>query len=642
MSKVKSWMLAGAMFFLLPALTMAQAPSITSPNKTEFVAGQVGAFTVTATGGPTLILSEMGALPPGVTFTASTGLLSGKAPATGSFPIVFTASNGVKPDASQNFTLVIDGPATITSPDKATFVTGQAGAFTVTATGFPTPTLSGIGIPPTVLSFLPFTGVLSSTAALPSGTYPITFTAHNGVGDDYAQAFILTVAQSEAPKFTSPNTASFIVGQPGAFIVTETGKPTPTLGATGSLPTGVTFAPATGVLSSTAQTPAGSYQITFTAHNGMGPDATQSFALSVGSGRVGGEIVRAVIGFEQIGASATAGSQSFLFDFYISRPIPIWIPKIKIPKLFSIPKVDDTHVDLIWGPRLRWWADVKVSSYPYTQKSTVATFAPQFAAEFGNQNLNKLAESAEFVTGPEFRLVTTGSHRSLTEETGAARFGLTWFAGVGATGPNNPTDNATVFQAPFQGSTQSILLNTEFPLPNSPVCPAPATPPTPCTNYVAFVPKSPDRFLQQWGSGFRLYSLFTNKDSGDISFTAPATGEVSIGQNTAVTEGRFHGLVFHADAMYPVSIGPRGPSSVVVFLFGSVNTALRKNDFEKTLTLIPAFDSSGNPISVSAAGVTQISVDSNRRDTYRIGVGIDMVTVWNKIMAQKQTPKQTP
>jgi hypothetical protein len=618
MFKRKAWPLALFALFLLPAVTKAQAPVFTSAPSAEFVAGQLGIFTVRATGAQPIAFVEAGPLPNGVAFNPATNQLTGTPTQTGNFPINFTASNSGG-NLIQLFTLVVDGPAFITSANNASFINGQSGNFTVLAEGSPAPTLTQSGVLPAGVTFTAGTGILAIAATVPAGTYPITFTARNGIGADYAQQFTLTIAAGEDPKFTSSDTVSFSTGRPGAFIVTASGSPMPNVSA--DIPQdarskGLTFNPATRILSSTAQTPAGTYQITFTASNGA-TSKTQVFKLLVG--HLGGEIVRAVIGFEQIGASGTASSQSFMFDLYMSRPIPLpW----------------NRDGDPIWGPRVRWWGDVRVSSYPYTQKSSVATFAPQFAAAFGNQNLNQLAESVEFAAGPEIRLWTTGSHGALTDSTAAARYGLMWFSGFGATGPNNPADNATVFQAPFAGSTQETLLNNLYPLPGNKTyanCPVPTPASAPCTNYVAFVPVSADRFLQQWETGLRLYSVFTNKDTGDVSFTAPATVELSLGENAAVTQGHLHSKVLHVAAMYPFSIGPRGSSSVVVFLFGSVNTALKKNNFQNTLTLVPALDQGGNPVAVTSAGVTQIYVDPNRRDTYRIGAGIDLVTVWNKL-----------
>ncbi len=91
-------------------LTVIQAaPVITSANGATFIIGMLGSFTVTATGSPTPTLSESGALPSGISFNASNGVLSGTpaAGAAGTYPITFTASNGVGSNATQNFTLAV-------------------------------------------------------------------------------------------------------------------------------------------------------------------------------------------------------------------------------------------------------------------------------------------------------------------------------------------------------------------------------------------------------------------------------------------------------------------------------------------------------------------------------------------------------
>jgi large repetitive protein len=90
-------------------------------------------------------------------------------------------------DAKQSFTLTMSpGSATspvISSANNATFPLGSAGTFTVTTTGSPTPTLSESGALPSGVTFNAGTGVLSGTPASgTNGTYPITYTAHNGAG----------------------------------------------------------------------------------------------------------------------------------------------------------------------------------------------------------------------------------------------------------------------------------------------------------------------------------------------------------------------------------------------------------------------------------------------------------------------------
>ncbi|MEO6689606.1 MAG: putative Ig domain-containing protein, partial [Dokdonella sp.] len=264
-------------------LAILAGAAITSPNATTFTVGVAGTFTVTATGSPTPTLSESGALPAGVTFNAGTGLLSGTPAAGtgGTYAITFTATNGVGAPATQNFTLTVNQAAAITSANTTTFTVGTAGSFTVTATGFPAPTLSESGALPTGVTFNAGTGVLSGTpAAGTGGSYPITFTATNGVGAPATQNFTLVVSQ--APSITSVNATTFTVGAAGSFTVTATGSPAPALSESGALPTGVTFNAGTGVLSGTpAAGTGGTYPITFTATNGVGAPATQNFTLTV-------------------------------------------------------------------------------------------------------------------------------------------------------------------------------------------------------------------------------------------------------------------------------------------------------------------------------------------------------------------------
>lgn len=83
------------------------APKITSANVIAFTEASAGSFTVTATGTPTPVISEVGTLPAGVTFSA--GKLSGTPSlgTAGSYTLSFSAQNGTAPDASQSFTLTV-------------------------------------------------------------------------------------------------------------------------------------------------------------------------------------------------------------------------------------------------------------------------------------------------------------------------------------------------------------------------------------------------------------------------------------------------------------------------------------------------------------------------------------------------------
>ena len=215
---------------------MYQAPAITSANLATFQVGAAGTFTVTTTGFPTPSITS-GALPAGVTYHDNgngTGTLSGTPTAGGTFTITFTAQNGVSPNGTQTFTLTVNQAPAITSANLATFQLGTAGTFSVTTTGFPTPSITS-GALPAGVTFHDNgngTGTLSGTPTA-SGTFVITFTAQNGVSPNGTQTFTLTVNQ--APAITSANLATFQVGAAGTFTVTTTGFPTPSITESGTL-----------------------------------------------------------------------------------------------------------------------------------------------------------------------------------------------------------------------------------------------------------------------------------------------------------------------------------------------------------------------------------------------------------------------
>ena len=89
---------------------------------------------------------------------------------------------------------------------------------------------------------------------------------------------MLTVTGS-VPFITSANNTSFTAGTLSTFTVTATGNPAPTFSYNGAFPSGVTLS-ANGVWTGTPST-VGTFPITITASNGVTPNATQSFTLTV-------------------------------------------------------------------------------------------------------------------------------------------------------------------------------------------------------------------------------------------------------------------------------------------------------------------------------------------------------------------------
>lgn len=284
-------------------ITVGQPPAITSANSAAFTVGQAGTFTVTTTGAPPPTLAQTGTLPNGVTFTDNgdgTATLSG-APAAdtgGSYTLGFTASNGIDPDATQNFTLTVDQAPAITSADSTTFTVSATGSFTVTATGFPTPTLALSGCTlPTGVTFDAASGLLSGTPAPDTGgAYNCTLAASNGVTPDATQTFTLTVTQAPALSGTPP--AAAIVGGAYSHTFTVGGFPAPTLSVTaGSLPPGLSLSGNT--LGGVPNTVGNFSGITVTASNDVPPPANLTFAITVGCPTITVDPATLVDGFFQ-------------------------------------------------------------------------------------------------------------------------------------------------------------------------------------------------------------------------------------------------------------------------------------------------------------------------------------------------------
>ena len=139
-----------------------------SGSSITFSQGLGGTFAVTAAGFPTPTLTESGTLPSGLTFNATTGLISGT-PAVGSggnYPITFTAANGVSPNATLSYTLALTIPTT-TSVTASVNPSWEPAPVTFTATVAPLPPT--IATPVGTVTFYDGAAVLA-TATLSSGT----------------------------------------------------------------------------------------------------------------------------------------------------------------------------------------------------------------------------------------------------------------------------------------------------------------------------------------------------------------------------------------------------------------------------------------------------------------------------------------
>ena len=123
------------------AVTIDVPPAINSANNTTISQGAALNFSVTSTGYPTpvtLTVSNVQNPIPGITIptssTTGTLMLTGTPTASGTSTFTITASNGVSPDATQDFTLTVDAPPTVTTTTPANGATGVSPTSTVSFT----------------------------------------------------------------------------------------------------------------------------------------------------------------------------------------------------------------------------------------------------------------------------------------------------------------------------------------------------------------------------------------------------------------------------------------------------------------------------------------------------------------------------
>jgi hypothetical protein len=280
-------------------LTVDQAPAFTSSAGAAFSAAAGGTLRVTTSGFPVSSLSISGQPSfVGLTNTGrgdGTGLLvvAPRPGSGGTYTFTLTATNAAG-SVSQTFTLTLNQPPAITSPNQVLFAAGSSATFTVQTAGYPLPSLSESGPLPAGITFNPANGQLTANlSASAGGVYPISFTATSSLGT-VTQNFTLKVTVG----FTSAPEVDFLFGThttTKTFTVRTTGLPLPALTVLTALPRGVSFVDngnGTGTLSATFSAPAVAidYVLIIAARNAVAT-VTQRFDLVVDSSPLIGAMV---------------------------------------------------------------------------------------------------------------------------------------------------------------------------------------------------------------------------------------------------------------------------------------------------------------------------------------------------------------
>ena len=298
-----------------PTITTHALPTI-AVSKLLGSVGYIPAISVAAAAGSGAVKSSgawtSSSMPAGLSFNATTGVISGTPATSGSYPITFTVTDTNNLTDTKTLTLVVASAPKVTTPaDQPTATAGSPitpviesyslGLGVLPSTG----AWSASGLP-SGLTINPDTGVISGTVTRP-GVYDITVTLTDSLGIPASK--VITIPVYTAPTITQvsalpPQVVGVALPTTGAALTGVTVTTSAGSGdiGTGSwtcvggvlsgtqltctgLPSGVTLNTNTGVLSGT---PAGGtasatpYSFTVTVTDSFGLTATKTFTLTVG------------------------------------------------------------------------------------------------------------------------------------------------------------------------------------------------------------------------------------------------------------------------------------------------------------------------------------------------------------------------
>jgi PKD repeat protein len=159
-------------------ITIGPPPPVITSIKTA--TGKVGialTYQIVATNGATAYGATN--LPPGLSVSATSGAITGKPTAAGTFPVTLAATNAVGPSTAILTITVLPLAPTLSGPFTASGSVGSPFSYQITASSNPT-TYTATGLPPG-LAVDPAAGLISGTPTA-AGTYAVTISATNASG----------------------------------------------------------------------------------------------------------------------------------------------------------------------------------------------------------------------------------------------------------------------------------------------------------------------------------------------------------------------------------------------------------------------------------------------------------------------------
>jgi uncharacterized delta-60 repeat protein/uncharacterized repeat protein (TIGR01451 family) len=290
-----------------------QPPVIISPLSANGTVGQQFTYQIVALHTPTSYTASN--LPPGLSFNAALGTISGTPSAAGTQNVTIGAANSAGNDSKVVSISFNPAPAAgspiITSVTAATGKTNDPFSFQVTASNVTSAAAIAASGLPAGLSVNANTGLISGTVTS-DGSYGVSLTLTDGSAMATGSLQLTFTSDPAYPVIISPSSATLVPGQPFTYTIVAPGNgggPV-TCSISGALPAGLTFDPNTCTISGTYNPPTALSE--GRAAFGAGGDSPYVRSFGGSSGFVLANV--------QLFAHNSAGTASAQLTFVVAQP----------------------------------------------------------------------------------------------------------------------------------------------------------------------------------------------------------------------------------------------------------------------------------------------------------------------------------
>ncbi len=283
------------------------------------------------------------------------------------------------------------------------------------------------------------------TISLAGGPFPVNMPC---LTDTAANIDTADIVSPEEPQITSGASDTVPAGSAFSYTVTSTGAPTPVLSlSSGStLPTGVTFTDngdGTATLAGTSSTAPGVYTLTVEAENGVTPNATQTFTLTVAA--AGSPLITS-----PPGTSTTAGTAMTPFTATTTGfPVPSLTKKGALPSGVTFTDNGNGTATISGNPKATLGGTYVVT---ITAKNDLGTATQTFTLVVNQAPAVTSHASTAFTAGDTgtFTVTTDGFPAPALTESGALPSGVTF--------TDNGDGTATISGTPAADGSYPILV----------------------------------------------------------------------------------------------------------------------------------------------------------------------------------------